>query len=261
MCIQHAHVHVARFPPAQLLHHVSRVHLPAPLLLNCGLHAPALLGDLRRRYELLWEEVDQPLRAGEGGQPLRTGEFLDEVEHVDTCGKVCRSAQSCLAHVARRGGVRWGRALAAVVVVVLLWREMADDVRQRLRREPRHALLVRAPLHHGSRLAVRRRHRHRRLRLCRRLRCRPLARSRRGRLRYHRLRRHRLRHHRLRLCGLRRAARLWRRHRRHRRCPHRLKRTQERGGFHSQRSRLLRQHSAQQATSGIGPLRAGECGL
>lgn len=38
-------------------------------------HAPALLGDLRRRYELLWEEVDQPLRAGEGGQPLRTGEF------------------------------------------------------------------------------------------------------------------------------------------------------------------------------------------
>mmetsp|Transcript_11548 Transcript_11548/g.38001 ORF Transcript_11548/g.38001 Transcript_11548/m.38001 type:complete len:234 (-) Transcript_11548:452-1153(-) len=233
MCIQHAHVHVARFPPAQLLHHVSRVHLPAPLLLNCGLHAPALLGDLRRRYELLWEEVDQPLRAGEGGQPLRTGEFLDEVEHVDT----------------------------AVVVVVLLWREMADDVRQRLRREPRHALLVRAPLHHGSRLAVRRRHRHRRLRLCRRLRCRPLARSRRGRLRYHRLRRHRLRHHRLRLCGLRRAARLWRRHRRHRRCPHRLKRTQERGGFHSQRSRLLRQHSAQQATSGIGPLRAGECGL
>ena len=99
-------------------------------------HAPALLGDLRRRYELLWEEVDQPLRAGEGGQPLRTGEFptranltaerracsqcrqrrparaLDEVEHVDTCGKVCRSAQSCLAHVARRGGVRCGgRAL------------------------------------------------------------------------------------------------------------------------------------------------------
>ena len=51
---------------------------------------------------------------------------LDEVEHVDTCGKVCRSAQSCLAHVARRGGVRCGgRALAAVVVVVLLWREMA----------------------------------------------------------------------------------------------------------------------------------------
>ena len=37
---------------------------------------------------------------------------LDEVEHVDTCGKVCRSAQSCLAHVARRGGVRCGgRAL------------------------------------------------------------------------------------------------------------------------------------------------------
>ena len=66
---------------------------------------------------------------------------LDEVEHVDTCGKVCRSAQSCLAHVARRGGVRCGgralrgggRVLAAVVVVVLLWREMADDVRQRLR--------------------------------------------------------------------------------------------------------------------------------